>query len=983
VSYFSRRRNQVRLPLSVDPADGGQGLRRAQLGAIAAIQSKHTLGMAEPGLIVMPTGSGKTGVLMTAPFLLNANRVLIITPSRIVRYQIAEDYKTLKTLKKINILPQAAKEPNVVEVNSRRRTREDWEALRKFDVAVATPGSVSPAYSDIVAPPEDLFDLILVDEAHHSPAHTWQSLLSAFPSAKRLLFTATPFRRDERVIAGEFLYAFPVSEAYKDRIFSHIEYVPVSGIPDEAPLRDARIAQTAERILQADRDAGFPHALMVRTDTKVRAEGLLDLYSQHTKLTLEVIHSGLSFNQVMRKTEMLRSGAIDGVICVDMLGEGYDLPNLKIAAIHAPHKSLSVLLQYIGRFSRPGDGQLGSAKFISMPSDISIESVNLYSESAAWQEIIPGLIDAGVADELERKRILGSFSEWEHDGDGDIPEDVSLFGIRPYFHVRAYRVTPPIDLETKLELGSNRRIAHRWSSPTESATIFIVESVSRPRWTNLSVFPSKEYTLFVVYLSADGNYLFVNASEGERGNDSLFLSIVEQLSPNGYSVVDQESAKRSLSGITDLTNFMVGMRNHQFASGIETYRTLTGPSANRAIQPVDGESYLLGHSYGKGVDNGEEVTIGWSGSGKVWSNKTDGIPELIHWCEALAQRFAIDGPVITNSEIDLLRSGERVTEFPLGALSGDWPQDFFSRVGSVQYQALNGDSRECDLLDLAIELDRSKCTVDEIKFLVIGDELEAAFSCRLDRNPRIVPENSQAESIKIVRSKNNIPLVSYFVARPPAFFFSDFSYVIGNLMYPTPDTNVTHFTEQQVISVDWAAENVLIIREFGDCAPHVSIHQYLERQLQVEGCDLVFYDHKSPEAADFIALKEFGDRIELRFYHCKGSSSPMAASRTEDIIEVVGQAGKSVRWLHNLSALRTKIYKRGAAQPERFIRGDIAEFDRLIGLTRAKHIELKVVAVQPGLSLKMMDGPVTTLLGATDAYLIRARCGHLQVLASA
>lgn len=40
------------------------------------------------------------------------------------------------------------------------------------------------------------------------------------------------------------------------------------------------------------------------------------------------------------------------MICVDMLGEGFDFPNLKIAAIHEPHKSLASTLQFIGRFAR-------------------------------------------------------------------------------------------------------------------------------------------------------------------------------------------------------------------------------------------------------------------------------------------------------------------------------------------------------------------------------------------------------------------------------------------------------------------------------------------------------------------------------------------------------------------------------------------------------------------------------------------------------
>lgn len=40
------------------------------------------------------------------------------------------------------------------------------------------------------------FDLVVVDEAHHSVAHTWQRILSAFPTAYVLGVTATPERLD-------------------------------------------------------------------------------------------------------------------------------------------------------------------------------------------------------------------------------------------------------------------------------------------------------------------------------------------------------------------------------------------------------------------------------------------------------------------------------------------------------------------------------------------------------------------------------------------------------------------------------------------------------------------------------------------------------------------------------------------------------------------------------------------------------------------
>ena len=51
-------------------------------------------------------------------------------------------------------------------------------------------------------------------------------------------------------------------------------------------------------------------------------------------------------------------------VCVDMLGEGFDLPELKIAAFHDIRKILAVTLQLAGRFMRARPA-LGAATFTS------------------------------------------------------------------------------------------------------------------------------------------------------------------------------------------------------------------------------------------------------------------------------------------------------------------------------------------------------------------------------------------------------------------------------------------------------------------------------------------------------------------------------------------------------------------------------------------------------------------------------------------
>lgn len=141
-------------------------------------------------------------------------------------------------------------------------------------------------------PPEDLFDVILVDEAHHSPAVTWTATLNMFPNARMALFTATPFRRDDREILGRFAYTYDLKRAYQDGIFGHIQFELVDNIPageNRQQLEDIAIARAAERRLAADRAAGFDHLLMVRTDSKRRAGELVELYEDHTKLRLKLV----------------------------------------------------------------------------------------------------------------------------------------------------------------------------------------------------------------------------------------------------------------------------------------------------------------------------------------------------------------------------------------------------------------------------------------------------------------------------------------------------------------------------------------------------------------------------------------------------------------------------------------------------------------------------------------------------------------------
>lgn len=65
MSYFSDLYNSIKYPIA---SENTPGLRNAQIGAIHAIASHSTIEPIDTAVIVMPTGSGKTAVLMLAPY---------------------------------------------------------------------------------------------------------------------------------------------------------------------------------------------------------------------------------------------------------------------------------------------------------------------------------------------------------------------------------------------------------------------------------------------------------------------------------------------------------------------------------------------------------------------------------------------------------------------------------------------------------------------------------------------------------------------------------------------------------------------------------------------------------------------------------------------------------------------------------------------------------------------------------------------------
>ncbi|MDK2954188.1 MAG: hypothetical protein PWQ27_1571 [Kosmotoga sp.] len=227
--------------------DDKGGLRRCQLGAYWATMAHFTYSD-EAALICMPTGSGKTAVMMLLAFGLKASRILIVSPSSLLRSELAERFKELRDLERAKVIGKDQLDLSKLTVKSidHMMTTEKWAELQNKEdlICISTPKTITKTKkSKAVYPPENFFDLVFFDEAHHLPATTWGNLFRHLGSSKKVLLTATPYRTDKKPIPGVLVYSFPVEKAIEDKILRRIA---LKKAETRGNNKDERIANTVK-----------------------------------------------------------------------------------------------------------------------------------------------------------------------------------------------------------------------------------------------------------------------------------------------------------------------------------------------------------------------------------------------------------------------------------------------------------------------------------------------------------------------------------------------------------------------------------------------------------------------------------------------------------------------------------------------------------------------------------------------------------------
>ncbi|MEC0105352.1 DEAD/DEAH box helicase family protein [Paenibacillus taichungensis] len=360
--------------------EGNSKLRQPQLEAYLKIQAHFSNDTNEEALVVLPTGTGKSGLIAIAPFGICRGRVLIITPGHVTKKSIAKTIETLDENFWINSNVLFSIEDNPILISFENDVLDS--ELHSADIIYTNVQKINSANGLLSRVNPNHFDMIIVDEAHHAAAESWKRAIEYFPDAKVLHVTGTPYRGDGVIVPGKRIHETKLSEVMEKRYVKWLRnktvqseninfYLPdgtVLSLDEAKQLRDntwvqKSVAMSDSCSLEIIRRSieelttlkglspQVPHKIMASACSIKHAQRVEELYREEG-LKAVLIHSKQSPEEQDRKFKEIEQHKVDVVVNVDMMGEGYDHKYLTIAALFRPYKSLNRFAQVIGRVLR-------------------------------------------------------------------------------------------------------------------------------------------------------------------------------------------------------------------------------------------------------------------------------------------------------------------------------------------------------------------------------------------------------------------------------------------------------------------------------------------------------------------------------------------------------------------------------------------------------------------------------------------------------
>lgn len=417
-------------------------LRKCQTEAYNAILEHFAIQENERSVLVqLPTGTGKSALIAVAPFNLATKKVLILTPNVKLAKQIEKDLDLTgegNIYRKLELLSDDAIN-NLELYTLRLEGTVNHSDIDEHHILIANYHQLQDIEKWFKNDREKI-DLIIIDEAHHQEADTYQEILKFFSNAKIIGLTATPFRSDGKKLEGKVIYKYNFHEAINDGVIRNVNVINVSPKEVELLFTDENARNfSLEEILGLKEESWFNRGIALSQDccdsiAEKAKEKLSDLKRQFPKTNHQIIASAISkrhareyvkpaFEKIGLKVGMVSSdpqdkkrndsvfndleyGKIEVIVHIGMLGEGFDHPQLGVAAIFRPYKSLNPYIQFLGRVIRRNE----DATMCFVVSHIGLNQIRRFQEFKMFDYEDKEFLEKLLSEESEQKFVNGSDS---------------------------------------------------------------------------------------------------------------------------------------------------------------------------------------------------------------------------------------------------------------------------------------------------------------------------------------------------------------------------------------------------------------------------------------------------------------------------------------------------------------------------------------------------------------------------------------------
>jgi len=329
----------------------GDLLNVLQKDALKQLQNAHDWGRMA-GVVIMPTGSGKTRIAAVDSSRMDAKRVLYVAHTH-------------------EILDGAEREfAHIYGANAVYRGWKYTDSTPTPSVYLSTIQSISKSFAKVDV---QQYDYVVVDEFHHAAARSYRALISQAKPDFLLGLTATPFRGDKQDVIElcqkNVIVNFELRTGIDNGILVPYHYYGCFDDIDYSTLKHFAAGYSVNDLNKAliipERDEAIINKWCAMAwDLPTLA---FCCSQQHAKrMASSFIEAGIPATEYLGTTsiedraemiEKLQHGETKVLCAVDVLNEGVDIPFVECLLFLRPTESKRIFFQQLGRGLRRNPGK--------------------------------------------------------------------------------------------------------------------------------------------------------------------------------------------------------------------------------------------------------------------------------------------------------------------------------------------------------------------------------------------------------------------------------------------------------------------------------------------------------------------------------------------------------------------------------------------------------------------------------------------------